>query len=729
MTASREITTLSNPTLLEKVDKLRELNIGQHVPLPQLVVVGDQSSGKSSLLENLTGIPFPKDQSLCTRHATQITSRRDSKDCVDIRIIPGPNASEEYKKHVEFHMQVSSGVEFREQFADILKKANEKMGLRADISTGSGKVFSKDILKIEVRGPHEDYLTIIDVPGIFRTTTQGTTKDDMAMVRDMVEGYIRDDRTIILAVLPSNVDIATQEILELAADYDKNGERTLGVLTKPDLVLEPSAQAAVCDLIQGKKRPLNLGYYLVRNRGADGSEEQSELDNIFQRQPWNDLPQDRVGISALKEQLGWLLVDITRREFPKLLQDVHNQIKECKKELNSLGPPRQDEREQRSFLSQIAGVFQDRARAALAADYNVDPVFDQDELRLITHVVNITDVFSADFREAAHSRHFENLGLTKSSVTAEISSETFVDGDGEETPIGLMIDNLRVLLQKAQVDDVAPGELAELGDIIVPPQAIPLPRDNFTTWIKDVYLQCRGLDLGTFNAHLVSMAFTEQSRKWADMTKIYMSRIIITLHRFIAAALRSVCLEDQARDQLWFAILESLLERYNIAMAQANLLIEVEQRKQPYTLNHQFAASRSKAQGYRITELLRPTAEKNSRQFGETQYMVKLDDIAKITEGKRNVEQLQEDIHDILHAYYSLAADRFIDNVFQQAVGHYLLHGPSSPLKVFTQDWVINLEAEQLERIIGETKSAKRRRTKLAKKIDDLSYALKILKT
>ena len=167
-----------------------------------------------------------------------------------------------------------------------LKKdqANERMGLRADISTGNGAVFSEDVLKIEVQGPHEDYLTIIDVPGIFRTTTQGTTKDDMVMVRDLVKRYIRDDRTIILAVLPSNVDIATQEILELAEDYDKNGERTLGVLTKPDLVLEPSAQAAVCDLVQGKKRPLTLGYFLVRNRGASsGSKEQSELDQIFRQ--------------------------------------------------------------------------------------------------------------------------------------------------------------------------------------------------------------------------------------------------------------------------------------------------------------------------------------------------------------------------------------------------------------------------------------------------------------
>ncbi|KAJ4229186.1 hypothetical protein NW759_003909 [Fusarium solani] len=727
MNAGRDISILSGPALLEKVDKLRDLNIGQHVPLPQLVVVGDQSSGKSSVLESLTGIPFPKNQNLCTRHATQITSRRDKQDRVIIRIIPGPNASDEHRKHVAtFQVSELSGLKFRQQFADILQKANEKMGLRADVSVGNGSVFSEDVLKIEVYGPHEDYLTIIDVPGIFRTTTQGTTKDDMIMVKDLVTKYIEDERTIILAVLPSNVDIATQEILEIAEDYDKNGERTLGVLTKPDLVLEPSAQAAVCDLIQGQKRPLTLGYFLVRNRGSDGaSKEQSELDQIFRHQPWADLPRDRVGIPALKEQLASLLVDITRREYPKLLQDVGSQIKECKRELDSLGPPRQDEREQRSFLCNIAATFQSRARAALAADYNADPVFDQDALRLITQVVNITDVFSADFHQGAHSRHFQNLELLSQSGEDGISDDDDCDG----TSVELMIDNLRELLHHAKLDDVAPSELVELGDVIELPRETSMPHDDVTSWISNIYLQNRGLDLGTFNANLVATAFAEQSRKWAEMTKTYMSRVILTVHRFIAAAIRSVCQEEQARSQLWSAILDSLVERYRMAMDQAKLLVKVEQHKKPYTLNRQFAEARSKARGHRITELLRPKAKKDTKQWGELQYLVNLDDIAKAAEGQSNMGQLQEEIHDILRAYYRLALDRFIDNVFQLAVDYSLLHGPSSPLKVFTQEWVINLEPEQLERIVGETKSARKRRLRLAKKIEDLSSALKILKS
>ncbi|KAK4085496.1 uncharacterized protein Triagg1_486 [Trichoderma aggressivum f. europaeum] len=427
------------------------------------------------------------------------------------------------------------------------------------------------------------------------------------MIRgELVTRYIKDDGTIILAVLPSNVDIATQEILGLAEEYDKNGERTLVVLTKPDLVVEPSAQAAICDLFQSKKRSLNLGYFHVQNRRPNsGLEGRSGVDKIFRKQPWDHLPRDRVGIVALKEQLRSLLVEITRREFPKLIQDVGNQIRECKRELNSLGPPSPDEREQRSFLCSIVGAFQDRVRAALTADYNANSGFDEDEPRLITHMVNMTDTFSADFHESAHSRRFEKLGQVEPSEEVEAPDDC---------------------------DDKA--------------------------------------------------------------------GLIITLHRFIAAALRSVCSEEQVRSKLWAAMIKSLVERYKKAMDQARLSVEVEQRKQPYTLNKQFAQALSKARGYRVSELLLPKARKDTKQFGGTQFMI-----------------------------HFLAADRFIGNVFQLAFDHCLLREPYNPLKVFTQDWVINLEAEQLEQIVGETRSAKRRGQGYAKKIVDLTNALNILRT
>lgn len=75
----------------------------------------------------------------------------------------------------------------------------------------------------------------------------------MNLVRNLVRSFVRDKRTIILTVLPANMDISTQEILALAEEYDRLGERTLGILTKADLVTEPSAQTSVCNLVLGKR--------------------------------------------------------------------------------------------------------------------------------------------------------------------------------------------------------------------------------------------------------------------------------------------------------------------------------------------------------------------------------------------------------------------------------------------------------------------------------------------
>ena len=92
---------LGDPILLEKIDKLFACNVGEHVNLPQLVVVGDQSSGKSSVLAGLMRLPFPRDSGLCTRFATQIIFRRSAEERIVVSIIPDVDASPEHANHVK----------------------------------------------------------------------------------------------------------------------------------------------------------------------------------------------------------------------------------------------------------------------------------------------------------------------------------------------------------------------------------------------------------------------------------------------------------------------------------------------------------------------------------------------------------------------------------------------------------------------------------------------------
>lgn len=127
------------------------------------------------------------------------------------------------------------------------------MGLKGSGAFDEGAdTFSDDVLKIEICGPKQQHLSVIDVPGIFRNTTEGVTTDaDMDVVRNMVNHYMKNPRSVILAVIPANVDIATQEILKMAEKCDTKGQRTLGVLTKPDLV-DRGAENRVVDLMEGR---------------------------------------------------------------------------------------------------------------------------------------------------------------------------------------------------------------------------------------------------------------------------------------------------------------------------------------------------------------------------------------------------------------------------------------------------------------------------------------------
>ncbi|BCS11959.1 dynamin [Aspergillus luchuensis] len=103
--------------------------------------------------------------------------------------------------------------------------------------------FSSDVFRLETIGPMKNHLSVIDIPGL-------TSKSDSALVRDMVLNYMRNPRSIMLAVVPANVVIATQEIVEIARESDPDAIRTLKILTKPDLV-DKGAEEKIIELVEG----------------------------------------------------------------------------------------------------------------------------------------------------------------------------------------------------------------------------------------------------------------------------------------------------------------------------------------------------------------------------------------------------------------------------------------------------------------------------------------------
>lgn len=381
--APAEQNGLGSPVMLEKTDKLFACGVGDKVALPQIVVVGDQSSGKSSVLEGLIKKPLPRDSGLCTRFATQIVFRRSLDTKIAVSIIPSQDTSDQHRTCLDAWGRSVDSLGSKE-FSDIMQEVHEVMGLaRGKNEDGPQKpTFSNDILCLEVSGPEQEHLSVIDVPGIFKSTTEGvTTKADIELVRNMVKSYMDNPRSIMLAVIPANGDVATQEILELASEANPTQDRTLGVLTKPDLV-DRGAESTVVKLLEGQTRPMKLGWRTIRNPGqmelSDKELDRDALEARFFRSqaPWNSIDEDKVGIDALRERLKDVLSQLVKQEFPKVKNDVKTSLEKCKEKLKSLGSERGNPAEQMSYLVGLASQFQRLVSAALISNHGSDDLFE-----------------------------------------------------------------------------------------------------------------------------------------------------------------------------------------------------------------------------------------------------------------------------------------------------------------------------------------------------------------
>ncbi|KAL2700746.1 hypothetical protein AAEP93_007565 [Penicillium crustosum] len=460
---------LGDLVLLDKIDQLLAYNLTEYVNFPQLVVVGDQSSGKSSVLEGLTRLPFPRDSGLCTRFATHIIFRRtraDTKRSISASIVPASDTHAEHASHlVTWKASLMESLDF-ESFARTMREVSCSPDYGSvELQGGNFQAsFTQDVFRLEICGPEEDNLSIIDVPGIFKNTTDGlTTKKYVKMVKDMVLSYMRNPRSIMLTVVPANVDIATQEILEMARECDPQGSRTQGVFIKPDLV-DKGAEDKVIDLVEGKTCSLKLGWIVVRNAGQqqllDQSSNRDEVEAQFfcEAHPWNSLSREKVGIAALKIRLKDVQTTQIRQEFPKAYRVIlllSSRI--WLADLSALGIERSTPEQQRSFLLDIIMKFQDIVSQVMATSYGTHELFQKDkDSRLATIVRNRMDVFKSDMEEYGFEYQFlrwtpgtQLLNVLGAVLESEYNSDSdpnfeIDDDDGDDDNNGEEADEIPV---------------------------------------------------------------------------------------------------------------------------------------------------------------------------------------------------------------------------------------------------------------------------------------------
>lgn len=204
-------------------------------------------------MQSLCGVPFPSGAGLVTRCPTQLILTKSA-----------PNIPWKAKVTVNYREQGRSQPPGTGPVGSVQELCGVISTLTNTLTKGLANNFSSDMIVIELSSPESPDLTIIDLPGIIRTTTSGQNVAVVREINDLIDSYIVQENTIILAVIPSNQDIATIDILERASQGDPTGARTLGVLTKPDLIGDGNEEELV-QVLNNIRKPLLLGYVMVKN--------------------------------------------------------------------------------------------------------------------------------------------------------------------------------------------------------------------------------------------------------------------------------------------------------------------------------------------------------------------------------------------------------------------------------------------------------------------------------
>ncbi|KAK1594653.1 P-loop containing nucleoside triphosphate hydrolase protein [Colletotrichum navitas] len=362
-----QLNSAETRTLFDAADKLSSLGVGRIVNLPQIIVVGDQSSGKSSVLEAISHVRFPVQGGLCTRFLTELVLRPSSRRCVTATV----HFAHKSKPDVSLQVPDFS----HDDIGKIINEAREAMDIP---ETGRG--FSKSVLRLEIESPDVYPLTLVDLPGIFHTETANQSTGGMKLVRNLVENYMKKPNSIILTVISANNQLANQVVMREAEKHGPTKTRTLGIVTKPDLLPPGSSdEKEYLQVVQGRDSAnnLRLGWHVLRNR-ADYEKNTGPRDTVeeefFKSSAWASIPAANRGVAALRTKLSHILHDHIKGSLPAVLEEIKANLSEREGELEKLGTPRCTTEDMRAYLIDIAGNFQRLVHDGIRGHYN-DPFF------------------------------------------------------------------------------------------------------------------------------------------------------------------------------------------------------------------------------------------------------------------------------------------------------------------------------------------------------------------
>lgn len=567
-TSLEDFQTEEQRRVLDTVAQVRKCGLESILSLPQLVVCGDQSAGKSSVLEALTEIPFPRNDNLCTRFATEIILRRANASSLKIKLIPDPKRPSDEQANIKTFEESITNFD---ELPNIMNAAMAVMDIGDNSSSGSKpRAFARDVLSIEIEGPSRPQLTLVDIPGLIQTDTKGVTKADVDLVGEITDQYITQPRTICLAVVSGANDYANQKILTKVREVDPEGDRTLGIITKPDRLDSGSgSESAFIELAQNQDIHFKLGWHVLKNRKFEERdfslmERNAAEERYFLTSNFKCLPTDCVGINALRVRLSKLLFEHVRQELPKLRSDLEEALMSATKQLNVMGDRRSTPADCKIYLTKLSQDYQEVCKAAVGGHYeghffNKDPatIF---SLNLPSSIRRIRAAI-----QYLNTRFSELIRLNGHKYDIDMSSTA-----DTESP------KLRLPEMHHSATTSRPGS------------PIKMLRVEALAWARLVLVRSRGRELvGNFNPLLISELFWEQCSKWHDLAVMYLDQVHEVCSKFLDILLKDKCPKDLIARVHISLVQDKLKARYDNALLELERIIE-DTKDYPINYNHYY---------------------------------------------------------------------------------------------------------------------------------------------
>jgi GTP-binding protein EngB required for normal cell division len=631
------------------------------VELPQIVVCGDQSAGKSSLLQAISGIKLPAANRKCTLFPTRLVLQRSTEEYIIVTIQPSMSCSDNVRSDLN---------SFRDRLAPtddlthVVEAAKAKMGLQDSVTD--------HILNIEIFGQQCPHLTLVDLPGLISYDTDSNKQ--VALIDSMVREYVSKDRTIILAVLSAATDFELQKVLSIIKEYDPHGKRTLGIITKPDKLAGPSREPITVSWAKNKHHALDLGWHIVKNADNDVHHDQIKVSRIdettfFNGFPWSTIAEERRGFRALINRLSKHLGLRLSEDIPKIAAEIETQLDDCNSELHILGNARETEEAQREHLTVIADKFRDLVRDGLEGRY-YDKLFETEDLRLCSLI-----------NDVQYSLLYHILCYGPTAEISCVHSEFGFDKKAStifEKRLKEKFGHLPLMSRK--LEQMTCGQHAQR----VENDIVTRNRSSYQPGLTDPAL------MGT--------VFKDMTQHWDPIVRQHLNNAHNLVVNFVYQAFRLIA-DESIRISLDQEILVAGLSRMRDNLSQkATEILAPYRDGQPKSWH---------------PEVISNMVGANDFEFRKTDDTVDPMQIADFTASERLCHQA--------YVLYDRSRFTMIDTIGALAIERCLLHELKG---LFTSRDVSKMDAATLERLAGEPPAHRERRRSTRDKKDRLEKAL-----